>query len=512
MGQSLHVNSTGNSVAVVTRRSTRIEKSVPLIVLGQNRMGESFVERTVSVSVNKHGCRYPSRHDYGVGTWVTLQLVGLISGDEKPQTVRAVVRSIHPPASLRELQQVGVELETPANVWGVVSAPADWTSTVQANVSTPHLAEVAAPAPVLDTKAAGLREVAVKPEPNTAEVSNVPPPPAVNSLPPTPKAPAAPQAQRVVVTPDGLMSALQGRLQQEAEKAVQAAIAKQVNDKVRDALRSIEEARQRSVRELQELAQKRIEEMKLALKEQSAAGMPVPWKAEMEAYRRRAEEMAQRLEKQAGELRRELANAAQEYAEKMSRETEPQGPSRLDDAVSQATADFESATAVIVDRRHERLLENVRLATQEALLQLNAQSAEVEALAQSAVNSGLEEFQRETERHLKMILAETKERAVYALSSLDAESRATCDARRQALESEVSRTAEQAKEEFRTGMKAFLYSCLVAAVGAVDEHSRATLDGLLKVKEANPEWTRQKGASGAVSDISPDAGGDQQAH
>jgi hypothetical protein len=29
-------------------------------------------------------------------------------------------------------------------------------------------------------------------------------------------------------------------------------------------------------------------------------------------------------------------------------------------------------------------------------------------------------------------------------------------------------------------MKAFLYSCLVAAVGAVDEHSKSTLDGLLK--------------------------------
>jgi hypothetical protein len=29
-------------------------------------------------------------------------------------------------------------------------------------------------------------------------------------------------------------------------------------------------------------------------------------------------------------------------------------------------------------------------------------------------------------------------------------------------------------------MKAFLYSCLVAAVGAVDEHSKATLAGLQK--------------------------------
>ncbi len=61
---------------------------------------------------------------------------------------------------------------------------------------------------------------------------------------------------------------------------------------------------------------------------------------------------------------------------------------------------------------------------------------------------------------------------------LVAESRATYDARRQAIETEAARSAELAAEQFRNGMKTFLYSCLVAAVGAVDEHSKATLDGL----------------------------------
>src|SRR5438876_10560257 len=118
----------GNFVVAGSRRSTRIEKSVPLIVLGQNRTGESFVERTVSVSVNMHGCRYPSRHDYGVGTWVTLQAVGLISSEEKPATVRAIVRSLHQPGSLRELIQVGVVFETHASVWVIVRPPVDWLS------------------------------------------------------------------------------------------------------------------------------------------------------------------------------------------------------------------------------------------------------------------------------------------------------------------------------------------------------------------------------------------------
>jgi len=121
VSQSPLASASGNLVASGLRRSTRIEKSVPLIVMGQNRAGESFMERTVAVSLNMHGCRYHSRHDYGVGTWVTLQMVGLFGAEEKPATVRAMVRSVHPPASLRELQQVGVELETPSNVWGILS-------------------------------------------------------------------------------------------------------------------------------------------------------------------------------------------------------------------------------------------------------------------------------------------------------------------------------------------------------------------------------------------------------
>jgi hypothetical protein len=117
---------------------------------------------------------------------------------------------------------------------------------------------------------------------------------------------------------------------------------------------------------------------------------------------------------------------------------------------------------------------------QEALLKLDARSAEMQALVQSTVNSALGTFQRQTDVHLNAVLSETQERAATALSSLDAESRAACEARRLALESEVARAAERSTDQFRKGMKAFLYSCLVAAVSAVDEHSKSTLEGLTK--------------------------------
>src|SRR5438876_12117793 len=106
------------------RRSTRIERSIPLIIFGQNRMGEPFVERTVSTSVNLHGCRYPSRHDYVVGTWVTLQVVGL-NVEPKTPAVRAKVCPIHASPNSRDLQQFGVGREHTANVRGIVAALAE---------------------------------------------------------------------------------------------------------------------------------------------------------------------------------------------------------------------------------------------------------------------------------------------------------------------------------------------------------------------------------------------------
>jgi hypothetical protein len=443
--------------ATTSRRSTRIEKSVPLIVLGQNRMGEPFMERTVSVTVNMHGCRYASRHDYGVGTWVTLQMAGLNSSQEKSTTVRAIVRSVHPPASLRELQQVGVELETPSNVWGIALPPADWQNTPETSTSTAKVEALAAPAQESSIKK--ISEIPMKPDSKVSEITSSP------SVSPAAKSPENAQPARAVVTPEKLIAALQGKLQQEAEKAVQAAAAKQVSDVVREALGS------------------QLEAMKLSLKTESAKELSAQWSVDLQKYRSRAEETAQRLEKQADELQRDLAHA-QEYVDKLMQEIAPSIPSKLKETMARAASEFESAADEISESRYERLLENLQGATEEALSKLNAHSAEVQTSLQNVFNSRLEEFRRDTELHVDMALAETKERVESALSSLEAESQTSCDARRQALEAEVARSADQAAEQFHKRIKTFLQTCLAATDGVVDdEHSKSPAGKPAKDKE-----------------------------
>jgi hypothetical protein len=485
VSQSSLAKTPDNFVREEGRRSTRIERSVPLIIFGQNRVGEPFVERTVSTSINLHGCRYPSRHDYGVGTWITLQVVGL-NVEPKPPAVRARVRSVHTPQSSRELQQVGVELEYPGNVWGVVTPPQDWLGSGETTTTTAQFS--AAVAPALDEPPLTVEsdELPLKIEHKLAEVATFPSPSHATAKPSSapklteaPKLAEAPKPQRVVITPDGLINALQGRLNQAAEKAVQAAVEKQLDEAVRKAVASLDDIRQASVREVQELLPTRVEAAAISTREQISGEVTAQWKEQMEKYRGQAEELVQRLERQAAGLRSEIAKS-QELLEKMNREMEPQVHARLNEAVTRAAADFEGAASRALERRYERLLENTQSVTQEALLRLDARSAEVQALVQSAVNAALSGFQRQTELQVNALLSETKERAATSLASLDAESRASCEARRQALETEVARSTERSTDQFRKSMKAFLYSCLVAAVSAVDDHSKSTLDAILK--------------------------------
>src|SRR5579864_3112564 len=44
------------------RRSTRIAHAVPITVTGVDALGQPFKERTTTVMVNCHGCKYQSKH------------------------------------------------------------------------------------------------------------------------------------------------------------------------------------------------------------------------------------------------------------------------------------------------------------------------------------------------------------------------------------------------------------------------------------------------------------------
>lgn len=109
------------------RRSTRLEQTSPVIIRGVDLLGQPFEERTAAQNLSFHGCRYASKHHLPKNTWVTLEVP---SGESRGDAmcVRARIAWIQRPQTLRDLFQIGAELEKGTNVWGVTSPPSDWSS------------------------------------------------------------------------------------------------------------------------------------------------------------------------------------------------------------------------------------------------------------------------------------------------------------------------------------------------------------------------------------------------
>src|SRR5690348_2088263 len=107
------------------RRSTRIVQAVPLAVTGVDALGRPFNERTSTLIINCHGCRYQSKHYVLKNMWVTLEIPHPETG-QPPRAVRGRVAWIQRPRTVRQLFQVALELELSGNVWGIAFPPEDW--------------------------------------------------------------------------------------------------------------------------------------------------------------------------------------------------------------------------------------------------------------------------------------------------------------------------------------------------------------------------------------------------
>jgi len=540
------------------RRSTRIERPVPLLITGQDGLGQDFLERTSAVSLNLHGCRYPSRHDTHVGSWITLQ-IGDSGVGEIVTTVRAQVRSVQIPRNPRDLYHVGVQLEKPANVWRIPSPPPDWMTAAQrvAGELPPSKEQTAAatgpgraPTPedmpqpagtsketkeneaaptngeadrrLLTEALAGLASSVVPASPAMATASNKsgfasPNPEArLNSgfvsasseartgaavapakIEPTantagefpgenieaPSAPAYERPSRVAITPEKLLAALQPKIEKAAETAILAAISKHLSPALHAAINSLDEAREACVKQVEEsFTQQRStvvhtsREELLARLEDRLDEVRGRWDAQLDGYRVRAEEIVHRIDRQAGAAQKNLGDA-REVSERAVREVQSKISTMVTEALAQALREFDQGIKQAAHMQLTNVLEEVQGLTREATAYLESNVAEARATVQTAASEAISEFRRQTEIHATVTATDTTQRITSALAALDAEHRAACDSRRNSIQSEVTRSTEQVTEQFRQGLRAFFYSCLVAAVGAVEQHSQVTREG-----------------------------------
>ena len=89
-------SATHNDPDLRRRRSTRIVQAVPLTVTGVDALGRPFQERTSTLLISCHGCRYQSKHYLLKSLWVTLE-VPHHDPSQPPRTARGRVTWIQRP-------------------------------------------------------------------------------------------------------------------------------------------------------------------------------------------------------------------------------------------------------------------------------------------------------------------------------------------------------------------------------------------------------------------------------
>ena len=100
------------------RRSTRLSLQIPVVVTSLDPACD-FRNESKTVVVNAHGCGFIARERLKDGTPVMMNLVA--NGASKNGRVVFAIRLLESVSWLH-----GVELDGPANFWGVDNPPADW--------------------------------------------------------------------------------------------------------------------------------------------------------------------------------------------------------------------------------------------------------------------------------------------------------------------------------------------------------------------------------------------------
>jgi hypothetical protein len=173
-----------NDAGTQKRRSTRIVQAVPITVTGVDALGQPFKERTTTVMVNCHGCKYQSKHYVPKNSMVTLEVPRPEAGQKR--TTQGRVVWVQRPRTVRELFQIGLEFEVAGNVWGIAFPPEDWAAAADdtAYAMPPPPDAITTPEPKLS----------VAPQPPAAPAAEAPKPPSPPAAPTTKPAPAAPKS------------------------------------------------------------------------------------------------------------------------------------------------------------------------------------------------------------------------------------------------------------------------------------------------------------------------------
>jgi len=471
------------------RRSTRIVQAVPITVTGTDALGQPFKERTTTVMVNCHGCKYQSKHYVPKNSMVTLDIPRPEGG---PFHTQGRVVWVQRPRTVRELFQIGLEFEVPGNFWGIAFPPEDWASGV--DIPTGDLAGMLGVTHVSEP-AAGISPQPLPPigpppipDPPTPEKRIEAPPFQIPTPPPARPVPVntqvnAPTAQPVIApaaaapgapTADSKIHVVPPPPPAAAVPAVpvvpadtQAALSRQMARMVADAKETLDKTLRRGAE------QAITEEMTVVRQQLDVQLHETVEKAIKVSMERVSESAVKKVVQQAADRTKEIVDEARKASEHSASQLDEKVRNAVQQAVSHAAE--QAAQQAAQQASALNLKQSVEEVVERALREREASTPSLEILSSpEAAQNHLEQWRKNLEETAQAVRSKTIEQtqaeALLASQQWNAEFEAALTGASQKLGeklTEVSREALSQAEQEAVARAAGLRASLDEAARAV---------------------------------------------
>src|SRR5580698_3629672 len=476
------------------RRSTRIVQAVPITVTGTDALGQPFKERTTTVMVNCHGCKYQSKHYVPKNSMVTLDIPRPEGG---PFHTQGRVVWVQRPRTVRELFQIGLEFEVPGNFWGIAFPPEDWASGVDiptgdltgildATTATEPVAGISPqplppigppPMPIPTTPEKRIEappfQVPVTPPAKPTPVNVPAAPPLMAAKPAAPIAPpvippAAPSVPAASPAADNKIHVVPAPPAAVVTADTQAALAKQMARMVAEAKESLDKTLRRGAEEAI------TEEMTVVRQQLDVQLHDTVEKAIKVSMDRVSESAVKKVVQQAADRTKEIVEEARKASETSASQLNEKVRNAVQQAVSHAAE--QAAQQAAQQAAALTLKQSVEEVVERALRDREASTPSLEILSSpEAAQSHLEQWRKNLEDTAQAVRSKTIEQtqaeALIASQQWNAEFEAALTGASQKLGeklTEVSRTALTQAEREAVARAAGLRASL-------DETARAVL-------------------------------------
>ncbi len=491
-----------NQESEQNRRTTRIVQSVPVTVTGVDALGQPFHEHTSTLIINCHGCKYQSKHYVLKNTWVTLEVAHPEAG-RSPRRVRAKILWIQRPRTVQELFQVGAELETIGNFWGIAFPPEDWfpypepespaapaqpaavappaAIAAPPTVAAPPTAPPAAETPRVvgrPTARGGLKEESHGP---VAALPPIAPPPAPVAEPPRPSGPVVESISTAAMQQqmNRLLADARKQLETAAREAVAAAAAAETGQLLRDLNAQLARAAERTLEDIAGPATEKwvsraaqdFEKTKAELANAAFAD----WSSRAEAAGLAAtQQMLERLQQVHEQIQKDILENGVALATRQLNGRVNDAGAQIDARASEASARVSEAAVVSWEK-------------------LQTAGLEIQGRADSAIRETAQ-WVEATTRQSSALLAEIEQRVTSLQSEIQAQSQGAAGKLTE-LRAQLDQTASQVQADWATRLHAQTEEGIVR-LGVLHVEAGKVNERLASIaRKTLADWQAKLGAS-----------------